>query len=527
MLHDHSQRRLVRRILLATAASVCISFTAPAIGVRPASAQQVTVAFRSALSPYGHWRHSHSWGDVWVPGQEWAPAWVVWRRGHDHIGWAPLAPQRVEHEYRDNPQVWVFVRAHDFTAPEITRVVVQEPRVTTYIHDTVVVNRTVVVQNRGPHFAVNPGIEPDVVSAVVGQPLHTYSVRPYVLAGTARLPNAVEVQAGQFRHGHHQAIEVKVQQTQTVVQPSHHVPQPQALSENSRGRLGQNPPKAAQQAAQGGQQNQQGQAVQQKAGQQPNQAGRAAQQQPNQPQNGQQGQAVQQQPNQQEHQNGQAAQKQPNSQHQQGQAEQKQPNHEHNHQGQAAQQQPGQEHHHRGQAAQQQPGQQHHEHGQAAGESKQHGHAAEQPSKHEHGQQQGQASGEHKRTQQTEHHHAHSPSATTGQSAGHSASQHQSRHEGAGPHHAQAPQLEHHQHAAPQAQGPHAEAPRAGGAGHGSAHATVGAGPSGATVHHAGAAAAHGHAGGAAHGHAGAPGHGHAGGQGAPEQHGGQGEKPH
>jgi hypothetical protein len=33
------------------------------------------------------------YGWVWIPGQVWAPAWVVWRWGDGWVGWAPLPPQ--------------------------------------------------------------------------------------------------------------------------------------------------------------------------------------------------------------------------------------------------------------------------------------------------------------------------------------------------------------------------------------------------------------------------------------------------
>jgi hypothetical protein len=33
-----------------------------------------------------------SYGWVWVPGTEWAPAWVAWRYTDDYVGWAPLPP---------------------------------------------------------------------------------------------------------------------------------------------------------------------------------------------------------------------------------------------------------------------------------------------------------------------------------------------------------------------------------------------------------------------------------------------------
>ena len=41
---------------------------------------------------YGRWTRLRNIGWVWVPGQEWAPAWVSWRSGDDCIGWAPLPP---------------------------------------------------------------------------------------------------------------------------------------------------------------------------------------------------------------------------------------------------------------------------------------------------------------------------------------------------------------------------------------------------------------------------------------------------
>jgi len=41
---------------------------------------------------YGRWFFDDSYGWVWVPGTEWAPAWVAWRYGDDYVGWAPLPP---------------------------------------------------------------------------------------------------------------------------------------------------------------------------------------------------------------------------------------------------------------------------------------------------------------------------------------------------------------------------------------------------------------------------------------------------
>src|SRR5262249_23599259 len=45
-----------------------------------------------AVFHYGRWIFDASHGWVWVPGKEWAPAWVSWRDGSGYIGWAPLPP---------------------------------------------------------------------------------------------------------------------------------------------------------------------------------------------------------------------------------------------------------------------------------------------------------------------------------------------------------------------------------------------------------------------------------------------------
>jgi len=41
---------------------------------------------------YGRWAYDNGMGWLWVPGFQWAPAWVTWRYSPDYIGWAPLGP---------------------------------------------------------------------------------------------------------------------------------------------------------------------------------------------------------------------------------------------------------------------------------------------------------------------------------------------------------------------------------------------------------------------------------------------------
>lgn len=49
--------------------------------------------FGWACYHYGRWAMLRNVGWVWIPGNEWAPAWVTWRESPGHIGWAPLPPE--------------------------------------------------------------------------------------------------------------------------------------------------------------------------------------------------------------------------------------------------------------------------------------------------------------------------------------------------------------------------------------------------------------------------------------------------
>jgi len=44
---------------------------------------------------YGRWYYDDYYGWLWIPGYDWAPAWVEWRYGSDCFGWAPLGPYAV------------------------------------------------------------------------------------------------------------------------------------------------------------------------------------------------------------------------------------------------------------------------------------------------------------------------------------------------------------------------------------------------------------------------------------------------
>jgi len=349
--------------MLGAALVAAVVTAAPIILSAPAQAQvQVSADFRGALEPYGRWQRHSRWGEVWIPanrsadwrpytvgrwvyteqwgwywveddeeanwgwvtfhygrwiaddeigwawipGEEWGPGFVQWRHGKEYVGWAPLPPEEIVVEYRDRPPVWIFVRGRDFAvAPRLARVILPTRDYPVFLRETIVVNRTVVLTDR--RYAVNPGLPVAFVAAAIGRPLRAYEVRPRILAGTVRIPGAIEVRAQDVRNRNFRA-RVEARETQTVIRPAAQAQAPQPLAAGEKGRLGDNPPRAAREGAapttgqapqQGQQQPQQGQQQipqQQQRGQQQKQQqgteGRGSQDQPK------QGQSKQEQPKQ-------------------------------------------------------------------------------------------------------------------------------------------------------------------------------------------------------------------------------------
>ena len=108
---------------------------------------------------YGYWVSDPYYGWIWVPGTEWAPAWVVWRESPDYIGWAPCGPGGAV----VSASFFVFVDVHRFHEHHRFReLIVNDPSI---IRQTTVVSgfkretrtiggqRQVVVVNQGPNIA--------------------------------------------------------------------------------------------------------------------------------------------------------------------------------------------------------------------------------------------------------------------------------------------------------------------------------------------------------------------------------------
>src|SRR5436309_3198686 len=67
--------------------------------------------FGWATYHYGRWYDDPDYGWEWVPGDQWAPAWVDWHEGNNYVGWAPLPPSI---GYRPGISLNVDLAAEDF-----------------------------------------------------------------------------------------------------------------------------------------------------------------------------------------------------------------------------------------------------------------------------------------------------------------------------------------------------------------------------------------------------------------------------
>ena len=194
---------------------------------------------------YGRWVHDRaSW--FWVPGDEWAPAWVDWRYGGDNVGWAPLPPDNLIDSYEEQPDYWMFVPLRYIGDLRVRSHFVPRDRRMFILRETRLINRPVHVEGR--RLWVNPGLAPGFISGRTRVPLHAYQVRPRVFGATSGVQGAVTIRREDLRTkgAVRRAAPITVQRSAVTIQPTVGAPAPQPLAKGERGRLGSHPPQAAQ-----------------------------------------------------------------------------------------------------------------------------------------------------------------------------------------------------------------------------------------------------------------------------------------
>ena len=131
--------------------------------------------FGWATYHYGRWARIKHMGWVWVPGSEWAPAWVSWRRSPEYVGWAALPPEAhsgsgfnggVDSYYDIGPASYNFVASQRFGEPTYRGILAEPERNVTIVNQTVNVTQITykTIENKTAVFAGGP--DPEQINAV-------------------------------------------------------------------------------------------------------------------------------------------------------------------------------------------------------------------------------------------------------------------------------------------------------------------------------------------------------------------------
>jgi hypothetical protein len=139
---------------------------------------------------YGRWGWDRRLGWFWVPDILWGPAWVAWRWGDAHVGWAPLPPgadfipgRGFGRRQWDIPgHYWNFVRGRDFMDRRIDRWVLPLERNTTIIAFT----RFDVNINERDRRVVNDGVDVDWVRRETNTRIDRFNLKDSTRPGQDR-----------------------------------------------------------------------------------------------------------------------------------------------------------------------------------------------------------------------------------------------------------------------------------------------------------------------------------------------------
>ena len=139
---------------------------------------------------YGRWRYDDYYGWEWIPGHEWAPAWVSWRHGGGYYGWAPLLPGisisiSIGSGYRVPNNYWVCAPQAYINRPNIYNYYVPHQRAVTIIRNTTVVNNTYV--NNNITYISGPRVQD--IRKVTRQNVQIYKINNESRPGNVRVQN--------------------------------------------------------------------------------------------------------------------------------------------------------------------------------------------------------------------------------------------------------------------------------------------------------------------------------------------------
>lgn len=126
---------------------------------------------------YGRWIFDPYRGWVWIPGREWAPAWVAWHYGNGWVGWAPLPPgidwrTAANIHAHIRPHWWCFAEERFIFDRNLRHNIALPARNTTYLSLTRNVTHYTVIQNR----VFNRSLSAEDIERRIQKPVPRYRI---------------------------------------------------------------------------------------------------------------------------------------------------------------------------------------------------------------------------------------------------------------------------------------------------------------------------------------------------------------
>lgn len=136
---------------------------------------------------YGRWVYTSYNGWGWLPGYEWAPAWVDWRSGGGYYGWAPMGPiVNVRVSVGMPLDFWVFIPTRRIYERRMDRYWSYGER-NMYNRTTIINNNTYIVNNN--YYNGGPGRRD--IERSIGHSVEMRSIR----AMDSRAPSRVDTRS--------------------------------------------------------------------------------------------------------------------------------------------------------------------------------------------------------------------------------------------------------------------------------------------------------------------------------------------
>lgn len=111
---------------------------------------------------YGRWTYDPFYGWIWIPGYEWAPAWVCWRYGGGYYGWAPLGPGFTIQINFDNyycPDSWWVFTPHYYVYGPRHSIHYSRNRSHKRVQGSSVIGRTNIDKKENSLYPAGPSVE--------------------------------------------------------------------------------------------------------------------------------------------------------------------------------------------------------------------------------------------------------------------------------------------------------------------------------------------------------------------------------